>query len=166
MAKLWTEDMVDTLLKYVKKRRTTGVIAGVLSKKYNRTISRSAVLGKLWRLGIRHKPQVKSVANKIVAKPPGNKVVAKPPKPAAKHHLEYQTLRNATCTHIEGEPADRGFCGKPSVANPNSLAGYGSWCAEHIEIVYQKSPVKKRQREARPFRRHVQVSKRSRWTSS
>lgn len=43
--------------------------------------------------------------------------------------------RKGTCQWLEGEPADRDFCGRPAFAQSD-------WCLEHYLRVYKTKPVK------------------------
>lgn len=44
--------------------------------------------------------------------------------------------RPGGCQFINGEPAKRDFCGKPTVQG--SKVESGSWCAEHYPVVYER----------------------------
>jgi hypothetical protein len=91
MAIPWTSDRIDALRrKIVDERKPSNIVAQELTREFGFVVSRSAVMGKVFRLGLQ-------VAN---ARP------KRQPKPSA-----VMAVRDFECRWIENNE----FCGRPTV---------------------------------------------------
>ena len=135
---MWTEERVEKL----KALRSEGCSAGIIANELG-GVSRSAVIGKLHRLGLfgshkvgkRHKggPKPKPRVEGLV-RPPRVIHAAPPPKEDEPKRplVSFADLEPHHCRAIYGYPSgggDWGYCGCEKV--PGS-----SYCAEHMQRFY------------------------------
>jgi GcrA cell cycle regulator len=150
---IWTEDRILRLTALWLEGRTAAVIA----RELGRGVSRCAVLGKVYRLGLARGPEVrrartvtppgtKPPREAVAASPPavrsptavgGRSTVgtsaalrAAPPEPTA----TILSVRAGQCRWPYGSSGEAGFglCGRPVTR--------GAFCAAHAAVGYQKQP--------------------------
>lgn len=125
---------------------TRADIAAKLSKKLGQPVTKNAVIGRLNRLGL--------------TAPRKAKEAPKPKSPNRYYHIAKKAPRAVLedvneiagnpggCQYIAGDSKDRQFCGKATVKT-----GSGVWCAQHVQIVYEKvvRDFSKKAKAPRPF---------------
>lgn len=140
----WTEDRINRLKTLWREGRSAAAIADDLGS----GISRSAVIGKVYRLGLSKGGHgLASVAPRETRKPRGAAdpvaAVAEPtataPRRLATDGPEYGlatilTVRRCQCRWPYGEPEDSAFklCGRP--------VARGAFCGAHAEMGYRPPP--------------------------
>jgi GcrA cell cycle regulator len=145
----WTKERITTLERLWAQGQPAGTIAKALGN-----ISRSAVLGKIFRLrlGDAPKPAVKTQQSAEAAKPP-HKQRAKGRGPARRRGVEPATnapktrapkrkslfeLTNRCCRWPHGEPGSKSFffCGAPGADVETGVP----YCAAHMKRAYVIPP--------------------------
>lgn len=146
----WTDDRVDRLKLLWREGRTAEWIARELAH----GITRSAVLGKVHRLGLSagRTPQVAASRKMELSKPQGGarktgspsraaEVVARSspssPAPAKTHErglASVLTIRRCECRWPLGDPhaVDFSLCGRP--------VARGAFCGQHADVAYRRKP--------------------------
>ena len=141
---IWTKVMRKDLKRLWSEGKSAKACVAYMAKTYKVSLTTNSIIGKVHREGFSRrgaglkKAAVGQLVGTPVAPKPGRKVkvlakadVIKP----VRHGLVF--AHGATCQYIFGEPVGRHFCGKPSVLNPFQKTGAKSWCANHINAVYQ-----------------------------
>ena len=139
IATVWTDDRIERLRTLWLEGRT----ADVISKDLGCGISRSAVLGKVYRLGLSAGRTAKtpriSVSKKRLARRPEAPALIRetPPLSPTEPKCGSQTILSVDrgdCRWPLGDPAQPGFslCGCPVTR--------GSFCAAHAKIAYRPRP--------------------------
>jgi len=138
-ASTWTEDRVERLRRLWNEGRTADQVARELAD----GITRSAVLGKLYRLGLSARRAVPPVKPKTERPRAPASTQMRPdvrPRPAGPPILDrvedvgratLLTLGRTDCRWPLGDPRSPAFslCGRPAVR--------GAYCASHAEIAYR-----------------------------
>lgn len=127
----WTPDQTETLRSMWLAGATGTEIGDKLGT------SRSAIMGKIRRLGlirspIRHAPKRPKKLGKPAPKFPFMaRVVRKPapPKPAGPVH--FRDLKDHHCRWIPGQPESQVYCGETRVHG-------SSWCIKHFRAAYSR----------------------------
>lgn len=139
-ATAWTDDRIDRLKILWLEGRT----ADVISRDLGCGISRSAVLGKVYRLGLSagrstRIPKVSAPKARTpvrTAKSAPNRATTPPAPPLAPYRGTRTILSvgRTDCRWPLGDPLQPGFslCGGP--------VARGSFCVEHAEIAYRPRP--------------------------
>ncbi|MFA4952342.1 GcrA family cell cycle regulator [Brevundimonas sp.] len=143
IASAWTEDRIDRLRTLWLEGRT----ADVISQDLGCGISRSAVLGKVYRLGLSagrtsRTPKVSAPKARTpvrVAQPAPNRAATPlaSPEPPPEPQCGTRTILSVgrtDCRWPLGDPLQPGFslCGGP--------VARGAFCVEHAEIAYRPRP--------------------------
>ena len=128
---MWTIERLEMLAKMVAAGDSSREIAVALSVTACQRVTRTAVIGKVYRLGLRRPPQIR--------KPPRRVVKAIAAAAAANFATNGVTLTrlkeqpllspDSKCQWLHGDAQERNFCDKPTVA------GF-SWCPEHRAVVF------------------------------
>ena len=139
--------IVDDLKAILEKGATAGEAAANLRRAWGVYVSRSAVIGKAYRLGLElrsqgsHSPSVKPKAR---TKPPSRIK----PKPIVTVRMPVMTDEpqpigdvGGGCQWLRGDATKRHFCGH--VTWPLS-----PWCPFHFSRVYQRPPIRRDVRDA------------------
>lgn len=140
-ASAWTDDRVDRLKTLWHEGRTAEQIAAELQN----GITRSAVLGKVYRMGLSagrperpvvRKPPAGRLAG-ATAEPPararGGKAAPPPVPDLPSGGLSILAIRRGQCRWPYGDPPSGvSFCGRP--------VARGAFCAGHAEVGYRTPP--------------------------
>ena len=138
-ASAWTDDRIGRLKKLWLEGQTAEQIARDLAN----GITRSAVLGKVHRMGLSaeragrpcKRPDVRPGKTHVAPhKPPPVRPVHTPPEAEMEHGLvTLHSVRRFQCRWPFGNPgaADFSLCGQPVTR--------GSFCASHVAIAYRPS---------------------------
>lgn len=125
----WTEEKIAELQALLKTGIPYSKIAARLSAAWKIRVTKNMIVGAANRNGYSRK-RIKKVA---IKKP----VVVKPV--AVKKKVRFvpvvENIRG-TCQYIEGEPADRNFCGAPAVRDTGIPHAAPVWCEKHLRRVY------------------------------
>lgn len=125
----WTEEKIAELQALLKTGIPYSKIAARLSAAWKIRVTKNMIVGAASRNGYSRK-RIKKVA---IRKP----VVVKPV--AVKKKVRFvpvvENIRG-TCQYIEGEPADRNFCGAPAVRDTGIPHAAPVWCEKHLRLVY------------------------------
>lgn len=126
----WTEEKIAELQAHLKSGTTYSKIAEALSKAWKVRVTKNMIVGAANRNGWSRK-RVK----KVVIKKPA--LVRKPVSEKKRVRFEpvVENVRG-TCQYIEGEPADRNFCGAPAVRDTGIPHAAPVWCEKHLRVVY------------------------------
>ena len=139
-ASAWTDDRIGRLKKLWLEGQTAEQIARDLAN----GITRSAVLGKVHRMGLSagrsgRPPKRPAVGPKPPRLAPANsrpaRPIGTPPEVATKHGLvTLLSVRRCQCRWPFGEPgaADFSLCGQPVTR--------GAFCASHAAVAYRPAP--------------------------
>lgn len=125
----WTEEKIAELHALLKTGIAYSKIAARLSAAWKVRVTKNMIVGAANRNGYSRK-RIKKVAIK-------RPVVVKPV--AAKKKVRFVPLVEnikGTCQYIEGEPADRNFCGAPAVRDTGIPHAAPVWCEKHLRLVY------------------------------
>ncbi len=150
---IWTEDRILRLTALWLEGRTAAAIA----REFGPGVSRSAVLGKVHRLGLARGPEVRRARTSAPprAKPPRDAVDASPPGARSPAAVQVRSaprmaaalgvapsaptatilsVRFGQCRWPYGSSGEAGFglCGRPVTR--------GAFCAAHAAVGYQKQP--------------------------
>ena len=136
---VWTDDRIERLRTLWLEGRT----ADVISQNLGSGISRSAVLGKVYRLGLSAGRTTKTPRVSVLKKRTAAKVAVPAPvreaQPLSLTERQCGTrtilsVRRGDCRWPLGDPAQPGFslCGCPVVR--------GSFCAVHAKVAYRPRP--------------------------
>ena len=140
-ASAWTQDRIERLRTLWKEGRTAEEVAHELAN----GITRSAVLGKVYRMGlsagraappVKPRPERRSRAERAPARPAVGLGQMDPPVPdrdrvSERGRASIMTIRRTDCRWPLGDPRSPAFslCGRPAVR--------GSYCGVHAEIAYR-----------------------------
>jgi GcrA cell cycle regulator len=152
-ASAWTQDRIDRLKRLWKEGQTAEQIAKDLAN----GISRNAVLGKVYRMGLsagrvaappKARPGVSPPSTSRVAipaapiiaapalgeTPPGANLPVDRPQPPETGRASLLSVRRHECRWPLGEPGSQAFslCGQPAVR--------GAYCGPHARIAYRPTP--------------------------
>lgn len=151
----WTANRIEALMLLWREGFSSPQIAKSLGG-----ITRNAVIGKLYRLGMAGRAQVYKPVVKPMRRRTAPRRAPQPPKPApalpgalapiaalAPLLLEtgkpavVLTATDAMCKYGIGDPLepDFAFCGR-------AVTGGHSWCAAHAKLVYERDPGRKKAR--------------------
>lgn len=162
---VWTAKNVALL----RRLWAAGDTASVIAAKIGHGVTRSAVLGKVHRLGLpmRSGPDVESarltsrlhmrrkrkatLAQKMglgqtahiapLAAKISDPLPMPPPEPKSASAVKFESLEAHQCRWVWGEGADRGFCGEKTIPGT-------SWCQAHHARVFRKwdqVPIRRRE---------------------
>ena len=107
----------------------------ILAREFNMAVTRNAIVGKVWRLGL-IKPATKTAT---IDNPRGPKMHRRPPRPqppqpgsTSQYNCQLIELDNCSCRWPFGDPSttDFFFCGVPEA----NLAGARPYCAFHSAL--------------------------------
>jgi GcrA cell cycle regulator len=139
-ASAWTEDRINRLKTLWREGKTADQVARDLGP----GVSRSAVLGKVYRMGlsdgrVRGAPKTTLVEPKPAIVAPTRSRPARPAEvtspPPAEHGLAtLLSVRRCECRWPFGEPgaADFSLCGRP--------VARGAFCGPHAAVAYRPTP--------------------------
>jgi len=137
---VWDEPGVMEALTEIAaiKKYSAAEIAIMLSKRFNVSISRNAVIGRMARtnIALRHKKGRPALASLYTKPPTKGATQAKEPKPVKVDPNEPKPLGDVPCgcRWLWGDATHRNFCGAPVVE-------YGSsWCGFHSKRVWNHGP--------------------------
>ncbi len=123
-------------------------IAEALNERHGLTLTRNAVIGKLWRMGLRHEarqdtqrrrrrravPTTRRQRHQPAPRPapaPERKQSAPAPVPTRRGVTDIMRLKPGMCRWVDGDRSAWVWCGAPTDG--------GSWCEEHRAIVFRKA---------------------------
>lgn len=110
------------------------VIARSLTLSTERLVTKNAVCGRAFRLGVvslrRQEKTPSKIPEKIAVK---KNTYYNPPPPKGAFLLTKGDAGG--CLYMEGDARDRNFCGLPTVRR--SPLGSGCWCESHYKVVFQ-----------------------------
>lgn len=135
----WTDDSVRRLLSLWDERLSAAQIAAKLGPGF----TRNAVVGKLFRLGVRRSDEQRHEDQSRGAQAAGRRqavmrrgppMIPVPPAPprlcsVVPELVRMTELRSTACRWPYGEAEEMRFCGRPKTAS-------GSYCREHHEVAY------------------------------
>jgi hypothetical protein len=126
----WTSARDGFLMKLVAAGLNREVIAAKLSARFGQRFTKNAVIGRSNR--------IKAAAEKK----PGVYYRISDAKPRVAAVPKPDSVGNpGGCQYMAGEPNERQFCGKQTVAALRG--GPSAWCETHYRAVYQKIDAKK-----------------------
>jgi GcrA cell cycle regulator len=132
----WTAERVET----IKSLWGTGLSAAQIASRLGASLSRSAVLGKVHRLGLPRATEPRRTLGRpaVTSKPATPK--AETPPAGLFLGVKMENLTRTHCRYPEGDPViDITFCGQPR-------DGASSYCAHHRKIVWRAGNPSKRTR--------------------
>ena len=140
-ASAWTDERIDRLKTLWHEGRTAEQIAAELQN----GVTRSAVLGKVYRMGLSagrpERPAVRKTpaggAPRAAAEPPARSHRAKAAPPSVPEPpsggVSLLSIRRGQCRWPYGDPRSGvSFCGRP--------VARGAFCAGHAEVGYRTPP--------------------------
>lgn len=136
----WTESKVEDLKRFIEDKLSSGQAAREMR------ISRGAIMGKAYRLGLHFKSEAKtnsSTANLVLRRRKAKrtfKMVPMAPEPDARNLTLLELERN-DCRYVVTDDHPMLFCGHEKAAG-------SSYCAHHAHVCWQ-APIE-RNRAPRP----------------
>jgi hypothetical protein len=134
---MWTTEMDELLKQWLAEGvGSYSAVAGELNQRYGLSLTRSAVGGRAWRLGIKTKPpQPRPVVRRFRQAPEPKPETPDPvmspvlvpeqePEPQFTGSVSFMQLRRRHCRYPVGEMR---YCGK-------ERAGNASYCDEHAKL--------------------------------
>ena len=157
--RLWPAHVRRDLRRMWRSGMSARQIAEALNARHGLTLTRNAVIGKLWRMGLRHearqgtvrrhrrrvvsatrrrrhRPVRRQAPVKMQAAPtPERKRTAPAPTSARRGITDIMQLKPGMCRWVDGDRGAWVWCGAPTDG--------GSWCEYHRAIVFRKAKEEK-----------------------
>jgi GcrA cell cycle regulator len=155
----WTQEKIDDL----STRWNNGQSASVIARALGDGVSRSAVIGKVHRIGLPKRQSTCRIIRLPSRRPPKQRVAPalrsvktpppEPPSPATALRLTLMQLTDATCKCGLGDPknADFAFCGLPVKQGSAYCPGHHGQFYSSIRTEKAKRDIKKTPRRGRAF---------------
>lgn len=134
----WTDEQVGYLRElFATDSHSNSEMASMLARRFDTSLTRNAVIGKLLRLGLQRGHNVFRPSLKPTTKPvaPGEPIALNPDDIPAAQRCSLLELTNRTCRFPYGDVGEASFffCGDPTA----SLLDGQPYCPTHAAIAFR-----------------------------